>query len=141
MKMEKSCGALVYRFNNGVTELLLIKNRNGGHWAFPKGHIELNETEQETALREVKEETGYDIKILEKFRTSVSYKPKPDTSKEVVYFLATVSGGTMCRQEAEISRLEWIDIDKAQKIVTFENDRKLIIKAKSYIAELKGEAL
>ena len=133
MKMEKSCGALVYRCLEGTTQLLLIKNKNGGHWAFPKGHVENNETEHETAHREVREETGYDIEFVGKFRTSVSYKPKPDVYKEVVYFLARVVGGEMCRQESEISRIECVDIEKAKQIFTFENDRHLINKAKTYI--------
>ena len=52
MKKEKSCGAIVYREKDGV-EILLIKHKNGGHWAFPKGHVENKETEEETALREI----------------------------------------------------------------------------------------
>ena len=63
MKREKSCGALVYRVTpNGQKELLFIKHRHGTHWSFPKGHMEEGETEVQTALREVKEETGLDIK-------------------------------------------------------------------------------
>lgn len=58
MRREKSCGALVYRTKNGEIELLLLKHRFGGHWSFPKGHVEEGESEVETALREVWEETG-----------------------------------------------------------------------------------
>ena len=65
MKHEKSCGALVYRKHGDRTELLLIKHRFGGHWSFPKGHVELGENEFQTALREVKEETGLDVKDFE----------------------------------------------------------------------------
>ena len=62
MKREKSCGALVYRITqNGQKELLFIKHRHGTHWSFPKGHMEEGENEVQTALREVKEETGLDI--------------------------------------------------------------------------------
>ena len=43
MIREKSCGALVYRDREGVKELLLIKHRSGGHWSFPKGHVEGSE--------------------------------------------------------------------------------------------------
>ena len=58
MKTEKSCGAVVLRKNQGRLQVLLIKHINGGHWAFPKGHVERGETEEQTALREIKEETG-----------------------------------------------------------------------------------
>ena len=51
MKKEKSCGAVVYRQGETGVEVLIIKHKNGGHWAFPKGHVEKKETEPETALR------------------------------------------------------------------------------------------
>ena len=46
MQYEKSCGAIVFRKYHGNTELLLIKHANGGHWSFPKGHVESQETDQ-----------------------------------------------------------------------------------------------
>lgn len=87
MKFEKSCGAIVYRKTQNQIDLLLIKNRYGGHWSFPKGHVEGAETEMQTALREVKEETGLDISIQDGFRQAVEYFPKPNVRKQVVYFL------------------------------------------------------
>ena len=60
MKREKSCGALVYRITqSGQKELLFIKHRHGTQWSFPKGHMEEGESEVQTALREVKEETAW----------------------------------------------------------------------------------
>lgn len=61
MKYEKSCGAIV--IEDG--KVLLVKH-NAGHWDFPKGHVEEGETEFETAIREVKEETNIDIKLKRK---------------------------------------------------------------------------
>ena len=58
MKKEKSCGAVVCRKGENGLEILLIQHKNGGHWAFPKGHVEKKETEEEPALREIKAETG-----------------------------------------------------------------------------------
>ncbi|MBR6598855.1 MAG: NUDIX domain-containing protein, partial [Oscillospiraceae bacterium] len=71
MLYEKSCGGVVYRKSHGNLEILLIKHINSGHWSFPKGHIEANETEQETALREIKEETGIDVVLDPSFRETV----------------------------------------------------------------------
>ena len=62
---EKSCGAIVFRRFHGNIQILLIKHINSGHWSFPKGHIENNETETETAVREIKEETGILIAVNE----------------------------------------------------------------------------
>ena len=58
MTYEKSCGGIVYRKFHGNTEILLIKHIKSGYWSFPKGHVENSETEEETAKREIKEETG-----------------------------------------------------------------------------------
>ena len=82
MNYEKSCGAIVFRKFHGNIELLLIKHANGGHWSFPKGHVEEGETEVETALREVHEETGLTIQLEEGFRQSVEYYPRPNIRKQ-----------------------------------------------------------
>ena len=90
MKREKSCGALVYKWEGQTPCLLLLKHKFGGHWSFPKGHVEPGETEIETALREVREETGLELSLQEGFRESVEYFPKPYIKKQVVYFLGEV---------------------------------------------------
>ena len=110
MKFEKSCGVIVYRRNQEHIDLLLVKNRYGGHWSFPKGHVEGNETEVQTALREVREETGLEVRLQSGFRQMVEYFPKPNVKK----------------QEEEISRIIWTDIRRAWRIVAFENDKNLI---------------
>ena len=78
MKHEKSCGGLIYREHEGETHILLLKHRCGGHWSFPKGHMEAGETEMETALREIREETGLRVFLREGFREAVEYSPKPN---------------------------------------------------------------
>ena len=134
MRREKSCGALVFRERGGNLELLLIRHRFGGHWSFPKGHVEAGENEQETALREVKEETGLEIELVEGFRQSVEYFPKPYIKKQVVYFLGRAVSDDAHRQEEEISELRWVTIDEAQRMVTFANDKHLIQQARARLA-------
>ena len=63
MKKEKSCGAVIYKFEENEVYVLLLKH-NLGHWSFAKGHVEAGETEVETAKREVKEEVGLDIETM-----------------------------------------------------------------------------
>ena len=92
MKREKSCGALVVRKNGENFDLVLLRHRFGGHWSFPKGHVEAGESERQTALREVREETGLAIRLLDGFRESVEYFPKPGVKKQVVYFLGEALG-------------------------------------------------
>ena len=58
-------------------EILLIRHKNGGHWAFPKGHVEKKETEEDTALREIREETGLEVLLDTGFRRAVTYSRSP----------------------------------------------------------------
>ena len=136
MLHEKSCGAIVYRKSHGNTEILLIKHINSGHWSFPKGHVEGNETEVETAIREIKEETAIDVMIEPTFRETVSYYPKRDTQKTVVYFIGKAKNYDYIPQEEEISEIRWVDIGYASNILTYENDKNIVNKAKTAIKEL-----
>ena len=135
MKYEKSCGAIVYRKYHGNTQILLIKHINSGHWSFPKGHMELGETEPETAIREIMEETNVDVIIDTTFRETVSYSPKKDTCKIVVYFLAKAKNYVFYPQIDEITEIKWEDIDYAKSILTYENDRSIVSKAKKAIKD------
>ena len=135
MLHEKSCGAIVYRKYHGNTEILLIKHINSGHWSFPKGHVEDGETEVETAMREIKEETDIDVIIDPTFRETVTYSPKKDTMKVVVYFLARARNVDYHPQEDEIAEVRWVDISYASNILSYENDKTIVTKAKSAIKE------
>lgn len=133
MLHEKSCGAIVYRKFHGNTEILLIKHINSGHWSFPKGHVESGETEVETARREIKEETSIDVIIDPTFRETVTYSPKKDTIKVVVYFLAKAKNVDFVPQEDEIAEIRWVDISYAGNILSYENDRTIVTRAKNAI--------
>ena len=130
MVFEKSCGAIVYRKSHGNTEILLIKHVNSGHWSFPKGHVEGSETEIETAQREIKEETGIDVIIDPSFRETVSYFPRKDTQKGVVYFIGKAKNFEFIPQEEEIAQIRWVDIGHATSILTYENDKTIVNKAR-----------
>ncbi|MEG0614305.1 MAG: NUDIX domain-containing protein [Oscillospiraceae bacterium] len=136
MIFEKSCGAIVYRKSHGNIEILLIKHVNSGHWSFPKGHVEGGETETETALREIKEETGIDVIIDPSFRETVSYFPKKDTQKLVVYFIARAKNFEFTPQEEEIAEIRWVDVGHATTVLTYENDKTIVNKAKHAIKDM-----
>ena len=69
-RVEVSCGAVVYTRRNGQLLFLLIQSLKG-IWGFPKGHMEAGETETQTALREVLEETGVQVRLMPEFREDV----------------------------------------------------------------------
>lgn len=134
---EKSCGAIVFRRFHGNIQILLIKHINSGHWSFPKGHIENNETETETAVREIKEETGIDVYIDSGFRETVTYSPRKDAKKEVVYFVARARNYDYTPQLEEISEIRWVGIGQAHNLLVYDNDKLIVNKAKSFIALMK----
>lgn len=134
MKKEKSCGAITYRYYNGDIYILMIQI-NLGHWSFPKGHVEEDETEEETARREVKEETNIDILVDKKFREITTYSPMEDVIKDVVYFVGTPISNKLIPQEEEVSDVKWIHWEDALNIVTYESDRNILLKAIAHIKE------
>ena len=88
---EKSCGAVVFtRTAEGVRYILIHSHK--GRWGFPKGHVEPGETEHETAAREIREETGLRVRFVEGFLETDTHalvrEGRPDTVKDIVYFLA-----------------------------------------------------
>ncbi len=132
MKKEKSCGAVVFRITDDKPEFLVI-HQVQGHWCFPKGHVEKDETETETALREIREETGLDVAILDGFRTVTSYSPEPGVIKEVVYFLARPIGGKEKVQKEELQDMQWAEYVRALPAVTYENDAAILKKAARFL--------
>lgn len=123
MKYEKSCGAII--IDNA--KVLLVKHKKG-HWDFPKGHMEQGETEVQTAIREVKEETNINIDIDEMKRYVVTYNPQPNVVKEVVFFVAKKIDGDILLQEAEISEAEWLEYSQALEQITFQTNKDLLKK-------------
>lgn len=127
---EKTCGAVVYTEQNSIRKFLLIKNESG-HVGFPKGHIELNETEIETACREVFEETGLEISgtLLPDFRAEYSYVTLENTRKNCVYFLAYYEYQPAKIQESEVLQSWLVPYDEAMKLLNFPQDREILEKA------------
>lgn len=124
MKYEKSCGCVV--FDEG--KVLMIQH-NQGHWDFPKGHVEEGETEIQTAIREVKEETNIDVSVKPKHRYTVEYSPKEGVIKEVVYFVATKNSDECRPQESEVQKVEWVEVNEAVDRVTFDVTRNALKRA------------
>ena len=131
---EKSCGCIIFKYDDEKLLFLVIK-QTLGHFSFPKGHVEESESEKDTALREVKEETGFDISFVGDFREVITYSPKPGVLKDVVFFLGNVMDGVMTPQEDEVSLIEWLSYEDALKVVTFDDDKNVLKKAYKYIVK------
>ncbi|MEE0956677.1 MAG: NUDIX domain-containing protein [Ruminococcus sp.] len=130
---EKSCGGIIFYKTRQNTKILLVKNNNGRYWSFPKGHIEDGETEEETAVREIKEETGLDVTLVNGFREISEYCPFGKIRKRVVFFLARAFTDNVKIQEEEIDSYIWVDLQQARKLCTYDNDLRIIEKAETAI--------
>ena len=118
MKNEKSCGVIVE--HNG--KILIVQQKKSGNYRFPKGHILPDETEEECAIREVKEETNVDVEINKKNRYSLSYVQDGNINKEVVYFIGKPKNSIEeKKQEEEIANIFWISKDKVRETLTYDN--------------------
>ena len=132
---ENSCGAIV--FNENTEKILLVKMHNG-NWGFPKGHIEKDETKEETAIREVLEETNVRIKIIPDFEREIKYIPNEKTIKKVTIFMGITQDEEVTIDTFEIEDFKWCTYEEALKLVTYklqkdvlENARKVFVKSKT----------
>lgn len=134
---EKSCGAIVIYRSGSRYKILLVRNHNGRNYSFPKGHVEKGETEQQTAIREVKEETGLDIEIIDSFREVADYCPFGKIRKRVVFFMAQTMSDRVTVQREEIDSYIWVDLEEAHTKCTYDNDLRVVRKAKENLYKLK----
>ncbi len=108
---EKSCGVLPYRIVNGQKEFLLVFESYSKCWSLPKGHMEARETETQTALRELYEETGLTAALDTSRTASIAYPISSFARKEVVFYLGLVTGVPKVR-EGEIDSYKWVTAEE-----------------------------
>jgi len=127
MALEQSFGIIPLRRRKGSWEVFLIQH-HAGHWGVPKGHPELNETPQQTASRELTEETGLDVlRFLDHHPLEEGYwftREGEKVHKTVQYFVAEVQGNVVL-QEEELLEGKWVPLEKAERHMTFPEGKKL----------------
>ena len=126
--MEHSCGIVLFH----AKKILLLKYKGGGHWDFPKGHIEKGESETETTLRELREETGIsNVKLFSNFREKIEYSFRRGRSiikKQVIYFLGETEENDITLSH-EHTDFIWANSDDALNIVTYQKSKSILNKA------------
>lgn len=137
MRKEKSCGAVVIRKEENGYATLLIKHTQG-HWGFPKGHMEENENEVETARREVLEETGIDVDIDEGFKDESTYWPSPEVYKKVIYFVGNPHEGTPKPDHNEIEEVSWFRFSEAAALLSYPSDVSILENVQKYLRKLEN---
>ena len=134
-------GTIPYTINNGTIHYLLVKAKDDGYCGFPKGHVEANESEEETALRETLEETSVSVQINRDFRYEISYKMDNGNTKTVIYFLANFKNQTPKRNN-DFEDFEYLllPFDRALQEVTFESSRQMLRKANDFLTDAAPKA-
>jgi 8-oxo-dGTP pyrophosphatase MutT (NUDIX family) len=131
---EKSCGAVVF-FKNDALHYLLLQYE-AGHWDFVKGNVEPNESETDTVLRELKEETGIvATHVMDGFRERIQYfyrRQGEIIQKEVVFYIIQAS-----TEKVELSfehvGYAWLDYPHALEKLTFKNAKDVLQKAQAFL--------
>ena len=134
-----SSGGVVFRPAGAGHEVALIRvaRADGDAWALPKGWVEKGEDLEQTAVREVREETGLDAKVLRKLgEVTYEFYSKTDRSrisKTVHLFLMEYVGGTTSAHDDEVEEVRWFPLDDALRTLTYKNEREMVEKARSLI--------
>lgn len=134
MVNEKSCGAVVVKKDNGEIKFLLIKQHDE-YWHFPKGHVEDKETEIDTAIREIKEETNIDVEIDSDFRRVISYSPKKGVMKDVVFFIGKAISFDLKIDPKELLDAKWVNPDEVKDYLIYQDTIWVFEEAVNYLRE------
>lgn len=139
---ERSAGAVVFKGGNGEPRSYLLL-QNAGRWDFPKGNMEKGESELQTVLREVTEETGLtDLSIVDGFRRVVEYFYRRDgknVHKKVTYMLAQ-TGNERVRISFEHQGYGWFAFEEAKTRTSYDNSKMTLMDAESFLATQAREA-
>jgi 8-oxo-dGTP diphosphatase len=125
---EHSSGGAVISVKDGVPHVALIATRNRTRWGLPKGAVTTGETSEAAALREVREETGIEARIVKPLDTIEYFFRAGDTviQKRVDFYLMEYVGGDLEPQLSEVDDVEWVELTSALRRASFESERKLL---------------
>ena len=116
------------------------RGRDAVTWTLPKGTPDVGETVEETALREVAEETGLEVRIVEPLR-AIEYDFVQDGTrihKTVHYFLMEPTGGDLADHDHEFEKVRWVPFEEAGSLLTFATERELVAEAQDRLGSIEG---
>jgi 8-oxo-dGTP pyrophosphatase MutT (NUDIX family) len=140
VKRLHSAGGVVFRLVADQPEFLLCGRERDGRWTLPKGGLNAGETDEEAALREVAEETGFTAEILAELGL-IEYwfylrAEGARCWKTVRFYLMRATGGDISRHDREHDRVAWFPLEDALQALTFVNESELVRRAAGQIASL-----
>jgi len=140
--IEISSGGVIFKKSGNSFEIALISKRKGKIWCLPKGHVEEGEHLTETAVREVKEETGLTGEVLDKIGDIIYWYSNKDKKgdlikifKRVYFFLIKYIDGETQNHDLEVEDVQWVTIEKACKILSYNTEKGIVEKAEKILKE------
>jgi 8-oxo-dGTP pyrophosphatase MutT (NUDIX family) len=126
-----AAGGVVLRDSDHGAEVALLGRANDGSWVFPKGTPTAGESLEETALREVREETGLDVNIVRPLgEMTYSFAAGGDRVHKIVhFFLMEATGGDPSLHDAEYDEVRWVSVPEARRMLTFDTYREVLDRA------------
>jgi len=130
-RRSTAAGGVVLRHGEHGPEVALLGRVNDGSWVFPKGTPAAGETLEATALREVREETGLEVRIVRALgEMSYSFVAGPERIHKVVhFFLMEATGGHPSLHDGEYDEVRWVAVLEARRMLTFDTYRELLDRA------------
>lgn len=135
-----SCGGVIYQHCNGAYEIALVGRSAQGTWGLPKGTPSEGESPEETALREVSEETGLEPKLVEPIGSIQYYFVARSTRfhKTVHFFLMEAIGGDLDKHDHEYDLVQWFDLDEALNRLSYPNEAEMVRRARGMLLGASG---
>ena len=137
MVKEYSCGAILFCYDENVRKYVLVQEASGSY-GFPKGHKENDETDIETAKREIFEETGIVPEFIPNMKRTIRYKLMNDSEKEVTFFVAKYKDQEFNSIDKTIFAIKKYDYKAAKSVLKF-NELKNILTEVDYMLDIMGE--
>ena len=141
-RSQISAGGVPFRQQDGRIEVALISVGEGARWQLPKGLVGRKEVPEETALREVREETGLETTMVSPLDTieywyyaTTKQRNRIRYHKYVHYYLLRYTSGNTTDHDAEVNEARWFDINEAVERLAFENEKSVVRKAQEAIAK------
>jgi 8-oxo-dGTP pyrophosphatase MutT (NUDIX family) len=126
-----AAGGVVLRERDGRIEVAIAGRHSDGTWVFPKGTPDDGESIEETAVREVGEETGLQVSIVAPLGTTEYWFASRGTRfhKRVYFYLMEATGGDVSQHDHEYDVVRWVPVEEARQLLSFENYREVLDRA------------